>query len=1265
MSHADFVHLHLHSEYSLLDGACRLDRLVEKAHVLKFPALAITDHGAMHGVIDFYKAAREKGIKPIIGCEVYVAPGSRFEKKTTSGGRDVYHHLVLLAKDDTGYKNLIKLVTAAHLDGFYYKPRIDKELLATHKDGLLALSGCLASEIPEWILKDQIAKARDAVDWFKQTLGAENFYLELQNHGIPEQARVNKHLIAWSKEFGLKLVATNDVHYIEKGHSHAHDCLVCIGTQSMLSDPKRMSAAYVPEQFYLRSAEEMKARFADAPDAVKNTLEVAEKCAVEIEFGKLHYPVFHPPEHFTREGFLRQWLAEGLRRRYTIRAKAEGKEFVVEGIEDPSRLPTYSVAADVRRRTDSTEASDPNPPPHVGGYDLNDPAIAAAIKLVMDRLKHELAVIEKTGFTSYFLIVGDFIRYGHEHGIACVARGSAAGSIVTYLLEISNVDPIRYGLLFERFLNPERVNPPDIDIDFADDRRAGVIEYVRDKYGRDSVAQIITFGTMGAKSVVRDVGRVMGLSYGECDRLAKMIPFDLKMTLEKALKQSPELKQAYESEEVTRELIDTAFVLEDLTRNASVHAAGVVIGPEPLVNLLPLKQDDSGTLVTQYAMNPVGDLGLLKMDFLGLKTLTVIRNTCEMVRQTKGIEVPVDNLPLDDAKTYELLNKANTLGIFQLESGGMRDLCRKFQISSVEHITALVALYRPGPMELIPDFIKRRHGEVKVEYEHPLLEPIARETYGILIYQEQVMQAAQVLAGYTLGGADLLRRAMGKKKVEEMQKQRETFVKGCHEKNNIPKAKANQIFDLLEKFAGYGFNKSHAAAYAIVAYQTAYLKANYPVEFLCAMMTNDMGDTAKLAQFINESRVMGIEVLAPDVNESQVFFAPAERSATVPVAAAPNVKAASDYVQPVPANECAAAGDSRAPKQVIRFGLAAIKGVGEVAVQSMLKARCEGGKFTSLADLCERVDGRTVTRKTLEALIKTGACDCFGQTRATLFAQIERTLSRAASIISDRQRGQSSLFGALEEKAPPMPEAISNLPEWPQHELLAHEKELLGFYVTGHPLTPFATILETYCLANTAKLAELPNRSLTRIGGLIATVQHGVSKKSGKPYSMVTLEDLEGSVQVLVMNENYDKYRALLIPNKAILVVGEVNTGDERPKIFPQEIMPLEDAPKKYTKQVHLRLHTAHLKPENVDAVRELVAAHPGKCPLFLCFMRPTGEVIFIEPNDRFFVTPSRQLQEAADNQFGEETYYVKVDTSLPEKQQRWGRRAENGDNGE
>src|SRR3954466_2526136 len=732
---------------------------------------------------------------------------------------------------------------------------------------------------------------------------------------------------------------------------------------------------YAPEQFFLRSAEQMQALFTETPEAVKNTLEVAEKCNVEIEFGKLHYPVFHPPEHFSREGYLRHLLAEGLHRRYGISARAEGHEFIVERIEDARRLPSFAHAPAPGGQKGAA---------HAPATDLNDPAVAQAVKAVIDRLQLELRVIEKTGFESYFLIVGDFVQYGRSVGISCVARGSAAGSIVTYLLEISNVDPIRYGLLFERFLNPERINPPDIDIDFADDRRADVIDYVRQKYGRDAVAQIITFGTMGAKSVVRDVGRVMGLGYSDCDRLAKMIPFDLKMTLEKALKQSPELKQAYDTEEATRELIDTAFVLEDLTRNASVHAAGVVIGDQPLSNLLPLKQDEDNTIVTQYAMGPVGDLGLLKMDFLGLKTLTVIRNTCEMVKRTHGIDVPIDDLPLDNAKAYDLLNKANTLGIFQLESGGMRDLCRKFQISSIEHITALVALYRPGPMDLIPEFIKRRHGEVKIEYEHPLLEPIARETYGILIYQEQVMQAAQVLAGFTLGSADLLRRAMGKKKPEEMAKQRAIFVKGCKEKNHIAESKANQIFDLLEKFAGYGFNKSHAAAYAIVAYQTAYLKANYPVEFLSAMLTNEMNSTEKLAVVLNEAKSMGVEVLPPDINEGQTFFAPT------------------------------------AVGKAIRFGLAAIKNVGEIAVQSIIEVRNSGGAFTSLEDLCGRADTRTVNRKVLEALIKSGACDCFGETRATLYAAIERTLARAATNAQDKIKGQPGL--ALFGNGPSEPE---------------------------------------------------------------------------------------------------------------------------------------------------------------------------------------------------------------------------------------------------
>lgn len=1222
MSHADFVHLHLHTEYSLLDGACRLDKLAERARDLKFQSMAITDHGVLYGAVDFYKAVREKGIKPIIGCEVYVAHGDRREKKASGGGKEVYQHLLLLAKDEAGYRNLVKLVTAAHLEGFYYKPRVDKALLTAHHEGLIALSGCLASEICQHLIHDQVDKARESVDWFKQTFGAENFYLELQNHGIPEQAKVNRHLIPWAKEFGLKLVATNDVHYVEKGHSAAHDCLVCIGRQVATSDPK---PRYVPGQFYLRSAEEMKALFIETPEAVTNTLEVAEKCNVEFDFKTLHYPVFHPPETYTREGYLRKLLAEGLGRRYTLEVKAVGKEFIVEGIRDPRKLPTYAAPAPAQ----GNEVQAPDTNPNL----LAIPPIAAAIKVILDRLQLELTVIEKTGFISYFLITADFVAKGREMGVSCVARGSAAGSIVTYLLDIANVDPIRYNLLFERFLNPERVNPPDIDIDFADDRRADVIEYVRQKYGRESVAQIITFGTMGAKSVIRDVGRVMGLSYGECDRLAKMVPVDLKMSLEKALKQSAELKTAYETEESTRELLDNAFVLEDIARNSSVHAAGVVIGDQPLVNLLPLKQDEDGTIVTQYPMGPVGDLGLLKMDFLGLKTLTVIRNVCDMVKQTQGITVAVDDLPLDDAKAYDLLNKGNTVGIFQLESGGMRDLCRKFQISSVEHITALVALYRPGPMDLIPDFIKRRHGEVAIEYEHPLLETISKETYGVLIYQEQVMQAAQILAGYTLGGADLLRRAMGKKKIEEMAEHRQHFVKGAKKHNQIPEAKANQIFDLLEKFAGYGFNKSHAAAYAIVAYQTAYLKGNYPVEFLSAMMTNDMGTQEKLKIVLDEAKALGVEVLSPDVNDGQAFFYPANSRVQTSVA--------------------------KTAKKAIRFGLAAIKGVGEIAVQGIIEARDRGGKFTNLTDFCERVDSRTVNRKTLEALIKCGACDSFGEPRASMFAALDRIMARAASAAADRVRGQVSLFGMMEEPSPAKIEKAAQLPEWPQHELLAHEKELLGFYVTGHPLTPLAPLLEKFCLHNSTTAKLLPARSMTRIGGMVGAVQQGIGKKNNKPYAMVTLEDLEGTYSMLLFNENYDKFRALLLPQKALLVVGEVSNEEDKPKLFPTEIMPLEDAPRKFTKQVHLRLYPAHIDDAKLEAMRTLVEAHRGKCPLFLCFRYPDAPPLFIETHERYAVTPSVAFQQAVDDLLGEETYYAKVDTTAPERPRRaWERRA-------
>lgn len=1211
MSHADFVHLHVHTEYSLLDGACRLDRLAELAEALKFPALAITDHGVMYGAIDFFKAVQKRGIKPIIGCEVYVAPGSRMPPKNRNSGEngEKYYHLVLLAKNMAGYKNLMKLVTAGFLEGFYYKPRVDKELLEKHREGLIVLSGCLQGEIPSLIVQDELARARQAVDWFKQVFGAENFYLELQNHGLTNQSKVNRHLLQWSREFGLKCVATNDVHYLKKEHSRAHDILICIGTQTTINDPKRLT--YAEGQFYLRSADEMKALFAEVPEAVLNTLEVAEKCNLQIEFGKQHYPAFTPPRPVPCEIYLRELLIEGLYNRYTLRVALEGKEFRVVGIENPERLPKLHEGISVSEPACKTVVS--------------DPVAARAIHAIMQRLQYELDVIERTGFVSYFLIVADFVRYGRDNGVDCEARGSAAGSLVTYLLGISSVDPLRYGLLFERFLNPERVNPPDIDIDFADDRRQLVIDYVRRKYRPECVAQIITFGTLGAKSVIRDVARAMGMAYSEGDHLAKLVPNEPNMTLSKAIDASPELRELRAKDDKVASLLDTALVLEDLTRNASVHAAGVVIGSEPLVELVPLKTDEDGAILTQYAMGPVGDLGLLKMDFLGLKTLTVIRNTCEMVEKFRGHKVPIKNLPLDDKETYDLLNRGHTVGVFQLESGGMRDLCKRFQINSIEHITALVALYRPGPMKFINNFIERRHGRAPINYEHPLLEPITRETYGVIVYQEQVMQAAQVLAGYTLGQADILRKAMGKKNVEVMQRHRSIFVQGCQKIHNLTEEKANHIYDLLVEFGEYGFNKSHAAAYAIVAYQTAYLKAHYPVEFYSALMTNDMGDTDKLTMLISEARSENLDVLPPNVNESDAYFTPT-----------PDGKN-------------------------IRFGLAAIKGVGEAAVKAIINAREKGGPFKSLEDMCERMEESPLNRKVLEALIRSGACDVFGETRAGMFNRIESALSRAASVIADRKSGQDTLLGIFETSSAGRQTTGPKVPEWPLHKILADEKELLGYYVSGHPLAPYAQLLKTYCLTNSETAKTIPSGEVIRTGGLITTAQTAFSKKTKRPYLIATLEDLNGAMSLLLMNSAFEQYKDLVQVNNALLVIGEVNNSEDKPKIFPQEIMFLDDAPKRFTKQVHIRLESSSLNREQLLALRELVEKHPGRVPLFLCIRTLSNQFVFIEAHDSYAVTPSRKLQKAIEEMFGADAYYVKVDNTLPPPKRRRYKEEANG----
>ena len=1154
MKHSDFVHLHLHSEYSLLDGACRISDAVKKAHAAKMPAMALTDHGNMFGAIEFFKEAKDKGVKPILGCETYIAPGSRFDKKASSA-REAAYHLVLLAKDDTGYKNLIKLVSDAYTEGFYYKPRIDKELLAKHSKGLIGLTSCLKGEVPNKIADDQLVQAKAALDDYRQIFEPGDFYLELQNHGIETQRTVNRTLIQWAKEFKMPLVASNDVHYVEREHHEAHDVLICLQTQSVQADEKRMR--YHGDQFFLKTPAEMHELFAEVPEAIQNTLAVAEKCNVLLEFGKLRFPIYPAPAGSTRDQYLRHLVGEGLQKRY--------------------------------------------------GFEWQKPQDDQA-KIIVARIEDELRVIEKQGFTSYFLIVWDFVHFAKTHGIPVgPGRGSAAGSLVAYLLEITDIDPLRYGLFFERFLNPERVSPPDIDMDFCYNRRPEVIEYVRRKYGSDHVAQIITFGTLGAKMVVRDVGRVLGLSYGECDRIAKMIPPDLGMTLKKALEINPELKTAYDQEETVRRMIDYGFTLEGLARNSSTHAAGVVIGAEPLTNIVPLTVGTNpGEIVTQYSMNPLGELGLLKMDFLGLKTLTVIQDTLDLIHGTTGQRIDISTIPLTDKPTFDLLNKANTIGVFQLESGGMRDLCRRIGVDSIEVINALIALYRPGPMQFIDDYIARKHGKVAIEYDHPALEPILKETYGIFVYQEQVMQAANVLAGYSLGGADLLRRAMGKKKVEEMEKQRATFVKGSADHNKIPKAKAEKIFDTLAKFAGYGFNKSHSAAYAVVAYQTAFLKANYPVEFMAALLSNELANTEKIQLFINECRHMQIAVLPPDVNKSGVKF-------TV--------------------------DDGK-----IRFGMAAIKNVGEIAVQNIIDVRQQSGLFTSFEDFCTRIDLRTVNRKVLECLVKCGACDTFDTDRAKLFTEIDYQMNRAGALQRDRERGQAALFDVEPVNARRAMPGTTPAVQWSQSEMLGFEKELLGFYVTGHPLTQYADILERYELVSSAKLAELTEGQATRLGGIITRLQLKTTKQ-GKPMAILTLEDLAGSVEVLVFSEAYTKCSALLTADAAVFVRGTVNLREEKPKLYGDEVTTLGDVPRRFTKAVHLRVALGSLNEAMLPRIQEVLRAHKGSCPLLFCFRHPDGQVTFMETHDMYAVTPSEQFIADVEAILGEDTVYLKVDT--------------------
>jgi DNA polymerase-3 subunit alpha len=1158
----DFVHLHLHTEYSLLDGASRLDELVAEGARLGMKAMAITDHGNMFGAVAFHDLCREKGLKPILGCEIYVAPGSRFERSAQSAS-DAYNHFTLLAASDTGYHNLVKLVSAGYLEGFYHKPRIDKDLLAKHAEGLVGLSGCLSGEIAQHVLAGAEDAALESVGLFSEIFGKDRFYLEVMEHGIPEQRRVNQGLLRVRERTGLRLVATNDSHYLHHDDHHAHDVLLCIGSGKKVADAERLR--FDTNQFYLKSPEEMAALFPDHPEALLSTVAIAEMCDFQLE-GVSTLPAFDVPPGFSIDTYFEKATRDGF--------------------------------ADRRRSLDPLAAAGRLKHP-LADYEA--------------RLEKEIGVIKRVGFAGYFLIVWDFIRYAKERRIPVgPGRGSAAGSLVAWCLRITDIDPIENDLIFERFLNEERISPPDIDIDFCEARRGEVIEYVTRKYGRENVAQIITFGTMKAKAVVRDVGRVMDMTYAEVDKIAKMIPFDLKMTLDKALEESPPLKDAYQKDPRVKELIDVSRRLEGTTRHASTHAAGVVISPQPLTELVPLFKGNTGDITTQFDMKGVERIGLLKMDFLGLRTLTLIDNCVKMIEAHRGVRVDPAAIPLDDAKTYELFTAGRTSGLFQFESDGMRDILKRFRPDRLEHLTALNALYRPGPMQMIDDFIRRRHGQTRVTYEHPALEPILRETYGVMVYQEQVMQIASALAGFTLGEADLLRKAMGKKKVEVMAAQMDKFLKGCAGRA-VPEKKAKKIWDAMEQFAGYGFNKSHSAAYAWLAYQTGYLKANFPAYFMAALLTSERANTDKIVQYIGECREMGIRVLPPDVNQSEMFFS------VVPGGA------------PDPASGGGAGGED------VRFGLAAIKNVGEGAVEAVLAARREGGAFASLYDLCDRVDLRAVNRRVVESFVKSGSFDSGDPRRAALFAAIDRAMEAGQKRQRDREAGQSSLFGMLggaeEKKA--SPERIPDAPPWPEAERLAFEKESLGFFISGHPLERHRAEIAQWASATTGSLAAAAAGGEVTVGGLVTGLRLIKTKKGDRMASFL-LEDLEGSVETLVFPEAYKKAAGRLADDQVVLVKGRAEVQDDgRAKLLASEVLPLEQAKLQEARFVTIRVPLEAWDRGKGERLRDILGAHRGDCPVTLELVRPGSWAAAVAPSAYYRVRPDAGLREEVEGLLG------------------------------
>lgn len=1123
----EFVHLHLHTEFSLLDGACRIDELLDQAQQLKMPALAVTEHGNMFSSVVFHDAARRRGINPILGCEVYVAPGDRRDKSGTPG--ETANHLVLLAENATGYKNLIKLVSSGYTEGFYYKPRIDKQLLAQHAEGLIGLSSCLKGEVATEIRAEQMKKAVGAAAQYRDILGKGNFFLEMQFQGIDEQRIVNNGLIPIAKDLDMPLVVTNDVHYLRHGDHKPHDILLCIGTGKSVNDSQRLK--YHGDQFFLKSAAQMAEVFGDYPEAMKNTLLIAERCNVTIPSGENHLPKFAVPDGYTIDDYFEHVTRIGYAQRM-------------------ERLRQLDAEGKLRHT--------------LAEYD--------------ERLSYEIAMIKKMGYPGYFLIVWDFIKYARDHGIPVgPGRGSAAGSLAAWALRITDVDPLHYDLIFERFLNPERVSLPDIDVDFCERRRSEVIAYVTEKYGRENVSQIITFGTMKAKAVIRDVGRVMDMPYADVDKIAKQIPPALDMTLEKALAENPVLREMAKNDPRVNDVLEMGKRLEGVSRNAGVHAAGVVIAPGPISDYAPLYKSNRDEITTQWAMKEVERVGLLKMDFLGLSTLTLIDDALREIKRTEGFDLDIDNVPLDDAKTYQLFVDGQTYGIFQFESSGMREILRRAKPQRLEDLIAMNALYRPGPLKggMVDDYINRKAGRSEVKYELASLEPILADTYGVIAYQEQVMRMASVLAGFTMGQSDVLRKAMGKKDPKVMAKQREAFMSGALAKG-VSERKASKIFELMEFFAGYGFNKSHSTAYAFLAYQTAYLKANYPRHFAAALLTIEAANTDKLAVYIAESRERGIAVLPPDINQSQLHFT------VVP--------------------------------EGVRFGLTAIKGLGEGAINAIIEVRERSGAVTSLHQLCEELDLRVVNKKVLEALVKSGACDSLvpqgvplSAGRAKLFGAVDSAIEHGNRTQRDRELGQSDLFGGGEEGNL----AIIRLPDsppWTEMELLTHEKDALGLYLSGHPIDRHAGNLRAFGAKTVGDLTMTeipqstdgsPGRLILEdvyVGGIVSGFR-GLKTKKGDPMCVFTLEDHQGAVEVVVFPEMFGRHRALIENGALLLVRGKFERDEENSRFQCNDILPLHALKERLSRGVRIRLKGTCPR-ETIEALWEVMTRHRGDRPV-------------------------------------------------------------------